>query len=178
MELDKQREARFQAYTDEVIRIEGGYVNDPVDPGGETKYGITLNTARRFGYNGRMIDLTKEEAKEIYRKGYWNNTIAPYIAHDVAFNYYLLMIHAGQRQATKILQRAVGVEADGVAGVKTMNAISQKSPEEIAGYLYFETLDFYVSISPNTKYKYLKGWRNRLRAAQKINWERRIAEYV
>ena len=53
-----------------VIFIEGGYVNDPLDPGGETKYGITIGTARAYGYKGEMKDLTLEQANEIYTNLY------------------------------------------------------------------------------------------------------------
>ena len=90
MELTKYQAARFQAFTDEVIRIEGGYVNDPDDPGGETKYGITKRLAVSLGYRKRMIDMTKDEAKELYRLSFWNDSLASNIMNDAAFNIYLL----------------------------------------------------------------------------------------
>lgn len=177
MELNKYQEARFQAYTDEVLRIEGGYVNDPDDPGGETNHGITLNTARKFGYQGSMRAMTKEQAKEIYRQLFWNGSLASSIMHDAAFHIYLLSIHSGNRQAILILQRALGVKADGIAGVETMNAVSKASESLMIEALCYRTLDFYVQISPRTKYKYIQGWRNRLLSSRNINWKERINEY-
>ena len=175
--LDRYQEARFQAFTDEVIRIEGGYVNDPDDPGGETKYGITKRLATSHGYHKRMIDMSKDEAKEIYRKSFWNNSLAASIMNDAAFNIYLLSIHSGNKQATLIIQRAVGVHDDGIAGVATMNAISNASESLLIEALCYRTLDFYVIISPKTRYKYIQGWRNRLLHSRNINWKERINEY-
>lgn len=178
MELEKYQEARFQAYTDEVLRIEGGYVNDPDDPGGETNFGITRRTANQYGYVGRMINMTKNEAKEIYRQAFWNGSLASNIMHDAAFHIYLLSIHSGNRQAILILQRALGLNADGIPGVDTMNAISKASESLLIEAICYRTLDFYVQISPKTKYKYIQGWRNRLLHSRNINWKERINEYA
>lgn len=177
MELTKYQEARFQAFTDEVIRIEGGYVNDPDDPGGETKYGITKRLAVSLGYTKRMIDMTKDEAKELYRLSFWNGSLASNIMSNAAFNIYLLSIHSGNKQAILILQRAVGVKDDGIAGAETMNAISKVSETLLIEALCYRTLDFYVLISEKTRYKYIRGWRNRLLASRGINWKERINEY-
>ena len=56
---------------DEVIKIEGGYSNDPSDLGGETMYGITVEVARKNGYTGEMCDMPMDVARTIYRKKYW-----------------------------------------------------------------------------------------------------------
>ncbi|UNM96725.1 hypothetical protein MMG00_02400 [Ignatzschineria rhizosphaerae] len=177
MNLSKYQEARFQAFTDEVIKIEGGYVNDPDDPGGETNYGITKRLANQYGYTKPMTDMTKNEAKEIYRLAFWNDSLASNIMNDAAFNIYLLSIHSGHKQAILILQRAVGVKDDGVAGVDTLNAISKANQALLIEALSYWTLDFYVIISPKTRYKYLQGWRNRLQASRSIQWKERINEY-
>lgn len=55
-----------------VFAGEGGYVNDPKDPGGETNHGITVAVARDYGYTGQMKDLTKETASNIYLSNYIN----------------------------------------------------------------------------------------------------------
>ncbi len=177
LNLDKYQEARFQAFTDEVINIEGGYVNDPDDPGGETKYGITKRLATSFGYQKPMINMTKDDAKELYRKAFWNGSLASSVMNDAAFNLYLLSIHSGSKQAILILQRAIGVKDDGIAGIETMNAISNASQSLLIEALCYRTLDFYVIISPKTRYKYIQGWRNRLLASRRINWKERINEY-
>ena len=53
-----------------VFAVEGGYVNNPADPGGETNHGVTVQVARESGYRGRMRDLTREAAEDIYRRRY------------------------------------------------------------------------------------------------------------
>lgn len=53
-----------------VMNIEGGYVNDPKDPGGETNHGITVAVARQNGYKGSMKDLPVELAQQIYYQDY------------------------------------------------------------------------------------------------------------
>ena len=68
MNLDEQRRAAI----DHVVGIEGGYVDDPADSGGKTRYGITEDVAREFGYQGPMAKLPAETAHEIYRTGYWD----------------------------------------------------------------------------------------------------------
>ena len=55
---------------EDVLRAEGGYVNDAVDRGGETNFGITIATARQNGYSGPMRDLPRDMAKEMYRRQY------------------------------------------------------------------------------------------------------------
>ncbi len=62
----------FPEIVEKVVRIEGGYSNDPDDPGGETNWGITKKTALRAGYDKPMVDMTKEDAINIYRINYWN----------------------------------------------------------------------------------------------------------
>lgn len=59
------------AVFDSVIGKEGGYVNNPNDRGGPTKWGITQTTARRNGYTGDMRDMTRDQALVIYKKDYW-----------------------------------------------------------------------------------------------------------
>ncbi|BBM39799.1 predicted peptidoglycan domain protein (plasmid) [Leptotrichia hofstadii] len=59
---------RFERIFDYLLRVEGGYSDDENDKGGKTKYGITEEEARDFGYKGDMQDLTKDFAKNIYLK--------------------------------------------------------------------------------------------------------------
>lgn len=61
---------KLKALIDNLIEIEGGYVNDPRDAGGETKYGITKKVALAHGYTGRMQDLPRELAFDIYYADY------------------------------------------------------------------------------------------------------------
>lgn len=61
----------IEQYLNELIKRKGGYVNNPADRGGVTKYGITEAVARANGFKGNMRDLPLEVVKKIYRKNYW-----------------------------------------------------------------------------------------------------------
>ena len=63
----KESEMNIEQYLDELIKREGGYVNNPADRGGATKYGITEAVARANGFKGNMKDLPLEVAKAIYK---------------------------------------------------------------------------------------------------------------
>lgn len=119
---------------DEIIRIEGGYVNDPADSGGETKYGITVKVARQNGYKGPMTDLPRTLAFIIYEKKYWSRLCldevleiaGPHIAEELADS----SVNAGQLRAGKWLQRSLNVfdkannlKIDGKVGDKTILAL-------------------------------------------------------
>lgn len=162
MLTDKQNEERFNRYMDLVLKIEGGYVNDPDDPGGETNYGITKAVARSHGYNGSMKEMPKSKAIEIYKKSYWDGKIMPNINNDLSLYLLCHSIHSGYVQAIKTLQKSLKVKSDGIAGVDTLNALSVKSEHEAMDDYNWAIMGFYIDISPKTKYKYVKGWYNRL----------------
>lgn len=97
---------------DALIAREGGYSNDPQDNGGETMYGITKHVADAFGYVGAMKDMSKEQAKEIYRKRYW---IQPGFDKVFALSPAIAMecfdsgVNMGVSTASKFLQRSLNV---------------------------------------------------------------------
>ncbi|RGE46120.1 hypothetical protein DZC30_04960 [Comamonas testosteroni] len=124
-------------YINDLIAREGGYVNDPKDSGGETNYGITVGTARAYGYTGPMREMTKAIAITIYLKRYWVepnfhkiNDVYPALA-ECLLDFGVL---AGQSTAAKHLQRALNVlnrnqddyqdiATDGRIGTITINAL-------------------------------------------------------
>ena len=61
----------FDTLVEGLIGREGGYANNPADPGGETMWGVTRAVARENGYSGSMIAMTRDQAKAIYRTKYW-----------------------------------------------------------------------------------------------------------
>lgn len=95
-----------------VIDIEGGYSNNPADKGGPTKFGITENTARAFGYKGDMRDLTKEIAMDIYIQRYWTEPQFDRVAllsESIAQELLDTGINMGKAIAVRFLQRALNV---------------------------------------------------------------------
>ncbi len=128
----------IEQFLDDLIKREGGYVNDPTDRGGATKYGITVAVARANGFKGDMRDLPLEVAKNIYRKQYWTqprfdqiNTLSPLIAEELLDT----GVNCGVGFAKPTLQRALNLlnnqgqggwpdlSIDGVYGPATLNAL-------------------------------------------------------
>lgn len=122
-----------------IISVEGGYVNDGNDSGGETNFGITVAVARTNGYNGKMRDMPKSVAFNIYSKKYWDSVLADDIAElseSIAREVVDTGVNAGTSRAVKLLQQALNVlntksnselyseiTVDGVIGSGTINAL-------------------------------------------------------
>lgn len=138
---------------------EGGYVNDPEDPGGETNWGITIAVARENGYHGPMIDLPLEKAVDIYSKKYWDTRLdrLPFM---VVFNIFDAAVNHGKRQSFKLAQRAAGCHDDGFMGPDTLEAISSIGPWEFCAKFNAERIEFYTDLK--TFKRFGRGWVRRV----------------
>lgn len=150
----------FDIAFERLIGHEGGYVNHPEDPGGETNWGITLRTAREAGYTGSMRDLTREQAKEIYRTAYWGRAKAEQYDGAIAFQVFDAAVNHGIGQAIRFLQRAVGVADDGAVGPVTLAAVRAMPVTDVLVRFNAERLDFYTKLS--TWPTFGKGWARRV----------------
>jgi len=104
-----------------ILKREGGYVDHPSDPGGETKYGI----AKRSHPKEDIKNLTKERATEIYEKEYWTPSRASSLPGSLQETYFDMVVNMGQRRAVKILQKACNSKGcklvvDGLIGRNTI----------------------------------------------------------
>ncbi len=87
-----------------------GYVFDPDDPGGETNYGITKRTARRYGYFGSMKEIPYEIVESIYRQEYWNKVCGNYIAdQDISNEMFDTSVLCGPEVVIEFMQRSLNV---------------------------------------------------------------------
>jgi lysozyme family protein len=103
-----------------IIGHEGGYVDDPVDPGGETKWGIS-----RRAYPGRDIkNMTLTTAKQIYRADYWDKCRCAQMPWSLAVMIFDCAVNQGPGVAIKYLQDAVGTTPDGQIGPVTLQALA------------------------------------------------------
>ena len=105
----------------DLIGEEGGYSNDPQDPGGETMYGITKRVAEANGYTGDMRTLGLDVAKAIAKAEYWDRFGCDQFAYAIAFQVFDTAYNGGH--PVQWLQEAVGVTSDGVAGATTVGAV-------------------------------------------------------
>lgn len=120
-----------------ILGAEGGYVNHPSDRGGETIWGITVETARRYGYAGPMRSMPKASALAIYKQRYWIDPgfdkIAD-ISQLLAAELFDTGVNMGQTIAAGFLQQALNafnrqgldypdILADGDAGPSTRRTL-------------------------------------------------------
>ena len=114
----------FETAFERLIGHEGGYVNDPRDPGGETKFGIS-----RRAYPGEDIaGMTLERAKAIYQRDYWGPAGCDAVPHGIKFDLFDMAVNSGVHPAIRALQRACGEHEDGVLGPRTLQAV-QSMPD-------------------------------------------------
>ena len=139
-----------------LLNREGGYVWDPDDAGGETKYGISKRS-----YPGEDIkNLTPERATDIYLRDFYE---APGF-HKLPIEYsepvFDLGVHAGPQQAIRIMQRTVRVSADGAIGAKTVAAVVSLPSAQFRRKFAVERLLFYLSsiLARPKNLKYARGW--------------------
>ena len=143
-----------------VLKHEGGYVNHPSDPGGETNFGITKNTARQFGYSGSMRNIPADIVEKIYQAQYWDAMNCDNFPRLVAFQLFDAAVNHGLLNARKLLQRAVGVKDDGVIGAVSLVAIRNQSAYALVNLFNAERINFYTRIS--TFNTFGKGWMSRM----------------
>lgn len=121
--------AGFDVAVDHVRREEGGLVDNPLDPGGRTNFGITqrlLDQVRtaypRSRWPARVDDLTWEQASSIYRMQYWQPIRGDELPDGLSLMMLDTAVNCGANRAAKWLQAALGVPADGWIGGQTIAA--------------------------------------------------------
>ncbi|NOC82277.1 holin-associated N-acetylmuramidase [Ruegeria sp. HKCCD6428] len=175
----------------EIVRREGGYVNDPDDPGGATKFGVTIHTMRRLGLDltgDGLVDvadvraLTQREAVDIFVQHYFEKpriALLPDVMHASVFDMY---VNAGA-QAVIILQRLLrdmgfDVVADGVIGAQTAHACTdaaQPNPNALRDAYGVARRNYYFRLADKrpASRKYA-----RTRSGGKGGWIKRAEEFL
>ncbi len=139
--------SRFQDALALTLQHEGGYVCDPADPGGATNQGITqgkYDEWRRWnGLSERPVKrLERHELEAIYFSGYWKEGRCDEMPARVAVVHFDACVNCGPAAAAKILQRAVGVEDDGIIGPVTLGALSEHDEETAVNAMLWERLRY------------------------------------
>ena len=147
---------RFNKMLKIILQNEGGYVNDPSDSGGETKYGISKRSFPALD----IKNLTVEQAGEIYYKNYYLSCRADTIvSNELAMQVFDHAVNAGVVKAIKLLQKCAGVIQDGIVGVNTRDKVNS---QDLINQYIEERKKFYVLISNGKNKKFLKGWLRRV----------------
>lgn len=159
---------RFASIIPWILEHEGGYVNDPQDPGGETNFGISERTYPREDIKGLTID----RAAAIYYADWWLRCKIHRLEDDrVAAKVLDACINVGPRTGIKLLQMAIKrcgvvVSIDGYIGPETAGAANRCDPAALVNHLAELLAAYYISKvneKPEKK-KYLKGWLKRARS--------------
>lgn len=148
-----------------VLAHEGGFVNDPHDPGGATKYGITARTLGAWRHVGvansaQVNALGVDEAIAIYRAQYAAVLNFDQLPSGVDYAVLDYGINSGVKRAAQELQRIVGAQVDGHLGLETVNAAHTMPPAVIVNKLCDARLAFLRRL-PNWK-RYGAGWSRRV----------------
>ena len=158
----ERMDERFIRAFDKTIQFEGGYVCDPDDPGGETKFGIS----KRSFPDLDIRNLSVEEARRIYYDVYWLAPKWSGIDHaPLAGKLFDLGVNMGIRRAALILQIALNrfgaaVAEDGVIGPNTLKAANNfRHPEALLLVVRSVACEFYLGMNQP---KYIAGWLTRL----------------
>tara|TARA_Y100001938_G_scaffold90866_1_gene124561 strand:+ start:339 stop:818 length:480 start_codon:yes stop_codon:yes gene_type:complete len=126
----------FDDIIEKVLEHEGGYVDDPTDAGGETKYGIS----KRAYPDEDIKELTIERAKELYKRDYWDRFRVSNLPNRLRHIYVDMCINMGGGRATKILQEACNsknankIDVDGGIGPATIKAATNVEPFRLRAY--------------------------------------------
>jgi lysozyme family protein len=147
-----------------MLKSEGGYVNNPADPGGMTNLGVTKatweNWVGRESDEAEMRGLTPEKVEPLYKKKYFDAVRGDELPMGLDYLMFDFAVNAGAGRAIKTLQSAVGVTPDGGFGPMTMAAVQAIDPVELIEKFSQAKEDFYRSLG--TFATFGKGWLNRV----------------
>ena len=168
--------ANFHQAFEETMKAEGGYVNDPDDPGGETYKGIAR--WRNPKWNGWInIDLLKtksnfpkildsdeplqKKVQDLYEANYWDKVLGDELTdQDIAESIFDFAVNAGPRTSSKLAQITVGAKADGVIGPATLEKINADDKRAFLAVFALAKIGRYVNICEKRQKsrKFFFGW--------------------
>ncbi len=178
-------EGLFDEAFSHILKVEGGYVNDPLDRGGETNFGITKKVAELHGYTGPMKLMTENIAKSIYKTDYWDviqlDAIGA-LSPEIALEMFDSGVNCGARWAAKWFQRSMNLlnrngtmfenlEVDGFLGPKSIaafNLFKNKDHKYILKTMNLLQGMRYISICERDEKqeKFFRGWLGRVKLTE------------
>ena len=159
-----EQEPQQMNIVDRVIAREGGFVNDPVDRGGATNFGITKKTLEAHRGEKVSVDdvksLTKEEASEIYVANFLTEPKIDQLPAPIQEFVFDFAVNSGPANAIKQLQKAAGVKADGKIGPATIKAAESVDIKQLAS----QRISFLTNIVKRdpSQARFINGWVNRV----------------
>lgn len=139
-----------------ILKHEAGYVNDPQDPGGETKFGISKKQYPTLD----IKKLTIEDAKAIYYRDYWLKCRCDELTYPIALLVFDTAVNLGVGTAIKLLQASCAVPTDGIFGPQTMHKVKAMEDTFLAMAFCALRVEKYQSLSTYKRFGY--GWVRRV----------------
>jgi lysozyme family protein len=154
--------SNFQECLDLVLKSEGGWVNHPSDPGGETNLGVTKRVWEE--YVGHPVEslkkLTKDDVAPLYELKYWRPCYCEVLPRGLDFVVFSMGVNAGPGRSVKLLQQSIGCVPDGVIGPRTRELISSSNGSTLIAKFSETRREYYRSLK--TFPIFGKGWLNRV----------------
>jgi lysozyme family protein len=139
---------------------EGDFSDHTADPGGKTRFGVTEAVAREVGYKGDMRELPLDLAKRIYLERYWKPIRADDLPPGIRYAVFDAAVNSGPHQAALWLQRALGVDADGIIGPKTLAAAYAQDMNALRLRVLAQRLRFMTGLTNWPAFS--RGWARRI----------------
>lgn len=123
----------FENALEHLLKSEGGWVNHPSDPGGETNMGVTKRVWEEWvGHPVKTMKMLEPiDVAPLYKAKYWDRIKGDDLPEGVAYCVFDAAVNSGTGRAAKWLQEAVGAVPDGSIGPKTLGAILDANPEDV-----------------------------------------------
>ena len=118
-------QSNYQKCLETILHHEGGYVNHPKDPGGETNLGVTKRVYEEWGGTKDMKDLLVEDVAPIYKKNYWDKMKGDDLPGGLDLCVFDFGVNAGPGRSAKYLQTMIGTVADGGIGPNTLKKVAE-----------------------------------------------------
>jgi len=150
--------SNFQECLDLVLKSEGGWVNNPADPGGETNLGVTKRVWEEYvGHAVKtMKNLTKDDVAPMYELKYWRPCYCEVLPRGLDFVVFSMGVNAGPGRSVKLLQQSIGCVPDGVIGPRTRELISASNSANLISKFSETRREYYRSLK--TFPIFGKGW--------------------
>ena len=163
----------FEYAFDKTLKFEGGYVDDPDDPGGETRFGIS----KRSYPDVDIAALTEAQARDIYRRDYWDVLNLNEIRREpISSEIFDTAVNMGRTASIMIAQRALNflgedLIEDGIIGPKTIFALNKWSSKDTRALFVclngFQFMHYRLITKSNQKLKkFARGWTKRIQQYQ------------
>jgi len=166
---EQKMNSNFEQSLAFVLKEEGGFVNDPHDPGGATNMGVTLNTWESWTGENVSVDdmknLTVSDVAPVYKKNYWDAIKGDSLPIGIDYCLFDYAVNSGTHKACMAVQDCVDVASDGILGAISMAAISAMNPIDLINKISDNRLAFLRRLS--TWQYYGTGWTNRVEFVRK-----------